>query len=349
MSDINELELKMCKKCGLEKPLDEFFFNKQTGKIRTPCKACWNKRLKDWCQSNHDKVKNHRRKTYSKKKPTILVDENGIRQKTCIKCGVLQPLENFGLRNVKKGYMRKDCKSCQQQSYDERRSQRPISNTKVCTKCGIEKSIEEFSFQNKALGSRESRCKTCRKRYCIDNYDDIYKRTIAWMQANPDKVKASSIKTRTKNKAKILAYQNEYSKKRKKTDPAYRLRRKVSVSVKEALKRTNSQKNGSILKHLPYSFQELKSHLEKQFEPWMTWDNNGRYNSKTWDDNDPSTWTWHVDHIIPQSDLPYTSMEEENFKKCWALENLRPYPAKWNQSDGGSRVRHTTKRGSPLL
>ena len=44
--------------------------------------------------------------------------------------------------------------------------------------------------------------------------------------------------------------------------------------------------------------------------------------------------------LIPQSDLPYTSMEDTNFKKCWALENLRPYPAKQNYLDGVYRVRH---------
>ena len=46
--------------------------------------------------------------------------------------------------------------------------------------------------------------------------------------------------------------------------------------------------------------------------------------AKTWNDNDQSTWTWNIDHIIPQSTLPYTSMDDEIFKKCWALENLRP-------------------------
>lgn len=72
----------------------------------------------------------------------------------------------------------------------------------------------------------------------------------------------------------------------------------------------------------------------------MTWNNWGMYRSKTWDDNDPVTWTWQIDHIIPCSDLPYLSMEDENFKKCWALENLRPYSAKQNLFDGIRRVRH---------
>jgi hypothetical protein len=72
----------------------------------------------------------------------------------------------------------------------------------------------------------------------------------------------------------------------------------------------------------------------------MNWNNQGMYNSDTWNDNDPATWTWQLDHIIPQSDLPYTSMEDENFKKCWTLENLRPLSAKQNLLDGVSRERH---------
>ena len=69
----------------------------------------------------------------------------------------------------------------------------------------------------------------------------------------------------------------------------------------------------------------------------MTWENHGVYNLNTWDDNDQSTWKWNIDHIIPQSKLPYTSMEDDNFKKCWALENLRPYSAKQNIIDGNKR------------
>jgi len=33
----------------------------------------------------------------------------------------------------------------------------------------------------------------------------------------------------------------------------------------------------------------------------------------------------------PQSKLLYTSMESENFKKCWALENLQPLEAVANR------------------
>jgi hypothetical protein len=69
----------------------------------------------------------------------------------------------------------------------------------------------------------------------------------------------------------------------------------------------------------------------------MNWNNYGIYYTNLWNDNDPSTWVWNIDHIIPQSKLPYTSMEDDNFKKCWALDNLRPYSAKQNIIDGNKR------------
>ena len=93
----------------------------------------------------------------------------------------------------------------------------------------------------------------------------------------------------------------------------------------------------SILKYLPYTIEDLKLYLESKFEWWMNWDNWGMYDVKTWDDNNSLTWTWNIDHIIPQSYFKYVSMEDEEFKRCWALENLRPYSAKQNILDGNRR------------
>lgn len=62
----------------------------------------------------------------------------------------------------------------------------------------------------------------------------------------------------------------------------------------------------------------------------MNWNNRGKYNYKKWNDNDLSTWTWQLDHIIPHANFHYTSMTDVDFKKCWALDNLRPVSAKEN-------------------
>jgi hypothetical protein len=130
-------------------------------------------------------------------------------------------------------------------------------------------------------------------------------------------------------------------KKLVRSDPVRKLRHDISCLVRHALRANGSSKKGkSVFEHLPYDVNDLKIHLESQFESWMSWDNWAQYNAQTWDDNDQTTWTWQIDHIKPCSTFKYTSMEDDLFQKCWVLENLRPYSAKQNIVDGANKVRH---------
>lgn len=132
-----------------------------------------------------------------------------------------------------------------------------------------------------------------------------------------------------KNKSK----RNKNKRDRIKKDPAFRFKEYVSAEFRKLLKRN---RNSVLLKYLPYTINQLKNHIEKQFEPWMSWSNHGRYSAQNHTDNP----TWQLDHIIPQSDLPYTSFRDKNFKKCWSLENLRPLCSKQNLIEGVQRIRH---------
>lgn len=127
------------------------------------------------------------------------------------------------------------------------------------------------------------------------------------------------------NKNKI----NIQSKKRREKDPAIKLRNSCSSLIRYILK--GSKNNSSILLYLPYTMQELKTHLESLWEPWMTWENYGMVSKLKR--------TWQIDHIVPQSLLPYSSMEDENFKKCWALENLRPLDSLENIKKGNKLIK----------
>jgi hypothetical protein len=98
-----------------------------------------------------------------------------------------------------------------------------------------------------------------------------------------------------------------------------------------------------IFEKLLYSPLEFKKYIELQFEPWMSWNNWSKYYVNHWNDNDQSTWVWHLDHIIPHSEFEYNSMDDEEFKKCWSLNNLRPYSAKQNIIDGSTKIRHKKK------
>lgn len=136
---------------------------------------------------------------------------------------------------------------------------------------------------------------------------------------------------RLKLRAKIL----------RQTDPNFMVRKSLSYAIWKTLRLSNSTKdNKSCLDGISYTIEELRNHLESLFEPWMNWENYGVYRKSVWDDNDQSTWTWQIDHVIPQSNLPYTFMEDDNFKKCWELKNLRPLSAKQNIIDGVNRTRH---------
>lgn len=229
----------------------------------------------------------------------------------------------------------------------------------ICKICG-EDDISKFRVRSIAGKSYYvKQCRSCEAKlsraYYADHkneriaYQDTYrkenKEVIKQKKSEYDKNRYPSIKDdkaiydkeyRENNKVKI----NTRKRNKRKSDPVARLQHYVSTRVRKIIKKLGGIKNGSVIKHLDYSFVQLKDHLEKQFEPWMNWDNHRIYNINSWDENDSATWTWSLDHIIPQSDLPYASMTDDNFKKCWALDNLRPLSAKQNYLDGINRVRH---------
>jgi hypothetical protein len=110
--------------------------------------------------------------------------------------------------------------------------------------------------------------------------------------------------------------------------PFKRLRQRTSIAINKALhKQGTSKGGGSVWSYLDYTPQQLKEHLEQRFEPWMTWDN---YGGRT---NDVER-TWWIDHIIPQSHFKYTSMDSDEFKQCWSLNNLQPMEKIANVSKG---------------
>lgn len=189
-------------------------------------------------------------------------------------------------------------------------------------------------------------CAEKRRKYYTKNRDKIINKSnvyyknnrtqrIDWQkqygQKNKENIKCYNEQYYHKNRESIIKSNIQYAKDRKKKDPIFKLRKRVSGDIWKMLKTNNSSKNGSsIMKHLPYSIQELKEHLENQFEPWMSWSNWGSFHKNKWNDDNIDTWTWNIDHIIPHATFKYTNMNDEEFKRCWALSNLRPLNSKLN-------------------
>lgn len=182
---------------------------------------------------------------------------------------------------------------------------------KTCSKCKIEKTLNCFCKQSDKKDGYSYNCNDCKKKWRQENKQYISDLGKQYRTNNEDKVKTNNKKWRENNKRYILDKENDRQRNKIKNDPTFKLRKTVSRTVLIYLKKNNSDKNGeSITKYLSYTFQDLRDHLESQFDFHMSWENHGKY--------------WHIDHIYPQSKLPYTSMEDENFKKCWDLNNLRP-------------------------
>lgn len=70
-----------------------------------------------------------------------------------------------------------------------------------------------------------------------------------------------------------------------------------------------------------YSIDELRRHLAKTMPSGYTWD-------------DYIAGRLHVDHIVPISVFNYSSPDDVDFKRCWAMKNLQLLPARENISKG---------------
>ena len=115
---------------------------------------------------------------------------------------------------------------------------------------------------------------------------------------------------REANRDKINARQNN----RTKIDIQYKLSRRLRNRLYCALQ--GNFKNGSAVKDLGCSIDELKTHLESKFQSGMTWDN--------W-----SFEGWHIDHIKPLASFDLTDRKQlllachyTNLQPLWAIDNL---------------------------
>jgi 5-methylcytosine-specific restriction endonuclease McrA len=107
--------------------------------------------------------------------------------------------------------------------------------------------------------------------------------------------------------------------KKKYSTPKGKLNHLMSKYLWDAL---HSQKNGMKWESIVgYSSDILFNHLKKTVPIGYTWD-------------DFLSGELHLDHIIPRSAFNFKSQYDIDFKRCWALENLRLLPAKENMAKG---------------
>jgi hypothetical protein len=130
-----------------------------------------------------------------------------------------------------------------------------------------------------------------------------------WSEKNRDHLNNYHKEWREKNINKHRENKRNYEKNRKSNDPLYKLISNFRTAIYQVLKENNIKKNGHYFEILKYTPEQLINHLEKQFSDEMTWDNYG---------------DWHVDHKHPISLYNIKEIGDNEFMKCWSLDNLQP-------------------------
>ena len=145
--------------------------------------------------------------------------------------------------------------------------------------------------------------------YKPETKERLKKNYSEWYEKNKEHRKEYLKQWRIDNIDKWKKLKRDYERNRKARDPLYKLISNFRTAIYQVLKESNVEKNKSYFDILGYTPEELIIHLEKQFKDDMTWDNYG---------------VWHVDHKLPITSFDIQEMGDEEFMKCWCLDNLQP-------------------------
>jgi hypothetical protein len=147
------------------------------------------------------------------------------------------------------------------------------------------------------------------KKWREKNKERVNKYVKTWNSQNKNHRKEYLKEYREKNIDKIRKTKRDYEKNRKHNDPIYKLIANFRTAIWTVLKENNMDKYGHYFDILKYSPEELFVHLENQFTESMEWDNYGE---------------WHVDHRLPITSFNFREVGDDEFMRCWELNNLQP-------------------------
>jgi hypothetical protein len=154
-----------------------------------------------------------------------------------------------------------------------------------------------------------------KKTFLIKNGENLIKcqKSEYYSKVGTNKTK-NIVKNTLKNTIKTILIRLEKpnvitKENRKARDPLYKLISYFRTAIYQVLKESNVDKYGHYFDILQYTPEELITHLELQFKDDMSWDNYG---------------VWHVDHMLPITSFDIREMGDEEFMKCWSLDNLQP-------------------------
>ena len=97
----------------------------------------------------------------------------------------------------------------------------------------------------------------------------------------------------------------EYYRKKRASDPLYRLRTNIRSSLYKSFKRIGQKKPTNTFLLLGASYDVVRKHIEDRFTEGMSWENYGQ---------------WDIDHIHPL----ITAKTEDELRRLCHYSNLQP-------------------------
>ncbi len=212
-----------------------------------------------------------------------------------------------------------------------------MEELRYCKKCDNYKPQTEefFHHRNSRKDGWELYCKCCLKKQkqssyyknkekqklYRDNYILLNKEKNKEYQKNYYKLNSSKYKEREKqNKEYMKEYRRNRMFNKRQSDPLFNLKHSLGNIINKSLQSKGYSKKSRTYEILGCSFEEFKIYLESKFEPWMTWENKGKYNGEL-------NHGWDIDHVIPLSN----AKTEEDIIKLNHYTNLQPLCSKINR------------------
>ena len=109
------------------------------------------------------------------------------------------------------------------------------------------------------------------------------------------------------------------TRERRKKDISFVINNRMSSMIRTALKENKAGRHWKKL--VDYTLSDLYKRLQSTMPLGYTW-------------QDFMKGELHIDHIIPIKMFSFKTSEDDEFKQCWALENLRLLPKRDNLSKG---------------
>ncbi len=201
----------------------------------------------------------------------------------CRVCNIEKQLTEFPKLYKSSGGHKRKCKSCTNKEAKERVNKRKSdfekglfiqSNSKECSKCKINKPKGHFDNDFSKTSGLSAYCTSCKNENSVNNRNK-----------NLDKKRAYDRALYQKNKKQIRAVKDARAKERRKTDPLFRLKKRLHSRIGEYYRKGGHRKKNTT--------QEIIGCTYEQFKIWL---------------GEKEEQDWQLDHVIP---ISFAQTEEE--------------------------------------